>query len=330
MKIIVDGMGGDNAPLAVLQGCAQAVTEYGVEIIITGKKQELERLMEENEISRQNISIIDAPTVISMEDDPISVVKDKRNSSMGLAFDLLKNGDGDAMLSAGNTGALLTGATLIVKRIDGVKRAALAPVIPNKSGLVMLIDSGATVDCRPEFLEQYGLMGSVYMKKMYDITNPRVGLANNGTEDCKGTDLYIASNKLLRENKNINFVGNVEGRGLMLGECDVYVSDGFTGNLILKTVEGTSLFFLDFMKKLFRKSIISKLAAVLVMKDIKAFKKKSDYKEIGGAALLGISKPVIKAHGSSDAKAIKNAINQAKIFASSEIIEEISENIKQR
>ncbi len=330
MKIIVDGMGGDNAPLAVLQGCAQAVTEYGVEIIITGKKQELERLMEENEISRQNISIIDAPTVISMEDDPISVVKDKRNSSMGLAFDLLKNGDGDAMLSAGNTGALLTGATLIVKRIDRVKRAALAPVIPNKSGLVMLIDSGATVDCRPEFLEQYGLMGSVYMKKMYDITNPRVGLANNGTEDCKGTDLYIASNKLLRENKNINFVGNVEGRGLMLGECDVYVSDGFTGNLILKTVEGTSLFFLDFMKKLFGKSIISKLAAVLVMKDIKAFKKKSDYKEIGGAALLGISKPVIKAHGSSDAKAIKNAINQAKIFASSEIIEEISENIKQR
>lgn len=330
MKIIVDGMGGDNAPLAVLQGCAQAVTEYGVEIIITGKKQELERLMEENEISRQNISIIDAPSVISMEDDPISVVKDKRNSSMGLAFDLLKNGDGDAMLSAGNTGALLTGATLIVKRIDGVKRAALAPVIPNKSGLVMLIDSGATVDCRPEFLEQYGLMGSVYMKKMYDITNPRVGLANNGTEDCKGTDLYIASNKLLRENKNINFVGNVEGRGLMLGECDVYVSDGFTGNLILKTVEGTSLFFLDFMKKLFGKSIISKLAAVLVMKDIKAFKKKSDYKEIGGAALLGISKPVIKAHGSSDAKAIKNAINQAKIFASSEIIEEISENIKQR
>lgn len=330
MKIIVDGMGGDNAPLAVLQGCAQAVTEYGVEIIITGKKQELERLMEENEISRQNISIIDAPTVISMEDDPIFVVKDKRNSSMGLAFDLLKNGDGDAMLSAGNTGALLTGATLIVKRIDRVKRAALAPVIPNKSGLVMLIDSGATVDCRPEFLEQYGLMGSVYMKKMYDITNPRVGLANNGTEDCKGTDLYIASNKLLRENKNINFVGNVEGRGLMLGECDVYVSDGFTGNLILKTVEGTSLFFLDFMKKLFGKSIISKLAAVLVMKDIKAFKKKSDYKEIGGAALLGISKPVIKAHGSSDAKAIKNAINQAKIFASSEIIEEISENIKQR
>lgn len=330
MKIIVDGMGGDNAPLAVLQGCAQAVTEYGVEIIITGKKQELERLMEENEISRQNISIIDAPTVISMEDDPISVVKDKRNSSMGLAFDLLKNGDGDAMLSAGNTGALLTGATLIVKRIDRVKRAALAPVIPNKSGLVMLIDSGATVDCRPEFLEQYGLMGSVYMKKMYDITNPRVGLANNGTEDCKGTDLYIASNKLLRENKNINFVGNVEGRGLMLGECDVYVSDGFTGNLILKTVEGTSLFFLDFMKKLFGKSVISKLAAVLVMKDIKAFKKKSDYKEIGGAALLGISKPVIKAHGSSDAKAIKNAINQAKIFASSEIIEEISENIKQR
>lgn len=330
MKIIVDGMGGDNAPLAVLQGCAQAVTEYGVEIIITGKKQELERLMEENEISRQNISIIDAPTVISMEDDPISVVKDKRNSSMGLAFDLLKNGDGDAMLSAGNTGALLTGATLIVKRIDRVKRAALAPVIPNKSGLVMLIDSGATVDCRPEFLEQYGLMGSVYMKKMYDITNPRVGLANNGTEDCKGTDLYIASNKLLRENENINFVGNVEGRGLMLGECDVYVSDGFTGNLILKTVEGTSLFFLDFMKKLFGKSIISKLAAVLVMKDIKAFKKKSDYKEIGGAALLGISKPVIKAHGSSDAKAIKNAINQAKIFASSEIIEEISENIKQR
>ena len=330
MKIIVDGMGGDNAPLAVLQSCAQAVTEYGVEIIITGKKQELERLMEENEISRQNISIIDAPTVISMEDDPISVVKDKRNSSMGLAFDLLKNGDGDAMLSAGNTGALLTGATLIVKRIDRVKRAALAPVIPNKSGLVMLIDSGATVDCRPEFLEQYGLMGSVYMKKMYDITNPRVGLANNGTEDCKGTDLYIASNKLLRENKNINFVGNVEGRGLMLGECDVYVSDGFTGNLILKTVEGTSLFFLDFMKKLFGKSIISKLAAVLVMKDIKAFKKKSDYKEIGGAALLGISKPVIKAHGSSDAKAIKNAINQAKIFASSEIIEEISENIKQR
>ncbi|PWM45680.1 MAG: phosphate acyltransferase PlsX [Clostridiales bacterium] len=330
MKIIVDGMGGDNAPLAVLQGCAQAVVEYGVEIVITGKKAEIEQLMEENQISRQNISLVDAPTVLTMEDDPISIVKDKKESSMGVALEMLKNGEGDAMLSAGNTGALLTGATLIVKRINGVKRAALAPVLPNKEGLVMLIDSGATIDCRPEFLEQYGIMGSVYMKNMYNIAKPRIGLANNGSEDCKGTELYTSSNKLLRENKNINFIGNVEGRGLMLGECDVYVADGFTGNLILKTVEGTSLFFLDFMKKLFGKSIISKLAAALVMKDIKAFKKKSDYKEIGGAALLGISKPVIKAHGSSDARAIKNAINQAKIFASSNIIEEITDNIKQR
>ena len=324
MRIIVDGMGGDNAPLCILRGCADAVTEYGIEVCVTGRRNILEQTMSEHDISRQGITIIDAPEVITMEDDPLSVVKDKKNSSMGVALELIKNGEGDALVSAGNSGALLAGSTLVVKRIKGIKRAALSAVLPSKTGYVMLVDCGATIDCRPEFLNQYGLMGYVYMKKMFNILNPKVGLANNGAEECKGTDLYIEAHKQLKSNEFINFIGNVEGRGIMLGECDVVVADGFTGNLILKTCEGTSLFFLDFMKGLFSKNLLSKLSAALVMKDIKDFKKKADYKEVGGGALLGISKPVVKAHGSSDAKAIKNAIRQAKTYASTGIVEEIT------
>jgi glycerol-3-phosphate acyltransferase PlsX len=324
MKIIVDGMGGDNAPLEILKGCEMAVEMFNVEIIITGRQNVLLKLMEEHEINNSNITVVNAPDIITMEDSPVSVLKEKANSSMGVGLQLLRDGKGDAIVSAGKTGALLAGGTLIVKRIKGVKRAALAPLLPSKTGYAMLIDCGANVECRPDFLDQFGLMGSVYMKKVMNVESPRVGLANNGTEETKGTDLYIEAHKLLKENKNINFVGNVEGRGLLGGECDVFVSDGFTGNLVLKTVEGAGLLFMDLIRSLFTRNIFSKLTALMLKKDLKAFKKRLDYTETGGAVLMGLSKPVIKAHGNSTAVSFKNAIAQAINFSKAGVIDEIA------
>ena len=327
MKIIVDGMGGDNAPLQILKGCELAVNELNTDILVTGQIEVLKKTVKENGINTNRISFIQAPEIITMEDDPISVVKSKRNSSMGKAMDMLKNDEADAMVSAGNTGALLSGGTLIVKRIKGVKRAALGATLPTKTGYSIIMDSGATVDCRPEYLNQYAIMGYVYMKNMFHLDNPTVGLANNGTEECKGTELYIQTYNLLKKNKNINFIGNIEGRVVMLGDCRVVVADGFTGNLILKTCEGTALYLLGQLKEMFTQNLTSKIAAVMLSKGIRTLKEKVDYKETGGAPLIGITKPIIKAHGSSDAKAVKNAIKQAMTYAQSGIINEIAEVI---
>lgn len=324
MKIIVDGMGGDNAPLQILKGCELAVKQLGAEIIVTGPEEILNKTIEENKIDKTNITVVHAPQIITMDDEPVSVVKAKRDSSMGKALDMLKNGEADAMVSAGNTGALLSGGTLIVKRIKGVKRASLGATLPTKTGYSIIMDSGATIDCRPEYLNQYGLMGSVYMKHMFGLANPTVALANNGTEECKGTELYTQAYQLLRNNPDINFIGNIEGRGVMLGESHVIVADGFTGNLILKSCEGAALYLLGLLKQMLTKNLLSKLAALMLSKNIKQIKSKVDYKEVGGAPLIGTTKPVIKAHGSSDAKAIKNAIRQAMTYASSDIITEIT------
>ena len=219
------------------------------------------------------------------------------------------------------------GATLFVRCIKGVRRAAMAPVMPVKNGMLMIADSGANIECKPEMLEQFAVMGSVYMKNVLGIENPRVGLANNGAEETKGTDLYVETHKVLKANKKINFVGNVEGRGVPMGECDVLVCDGFTGNLILKTYEGAGKMFADEIKNMFKKSIISKIGALFVMDGIKDLKKRMDYKEIGGAVILGISKPVIKAHGSSDEKAFFSAIRQAVNFVSTDVISKITDEM---
>ncbi len=328
MTIIVDGMGGDHAPVEILKGCALAVEELGVNIIVTGPEALLKKTMEDHEIDGEGIEIRHADDIITMEDDAGSVLKAKRKSSMGLAFDLLKNGEGDAFVSAGNSGAILAGGTLIVKRIPNVKRAAFAPVFPSKTGHFMLIDSGANEVCTPEYLDQFGLMGALYMKNAGFCKNPRVGLLNNGTEETKGPELYQQAHALLKQNPAFEFAGNVEGRGIFDGDCDVIVADGFAGNILLKTVEGTAMFMMSIMKQALTATFFSKLLAAMLKPQLRQMKKKLDYTEEGGAVLLGVSKPVVKAHGSSNAKAFKNAIRQAANFAKSGAVQTITEQLQ--
>jgi len=327
MKIIVDGFGGDNAPLEILKGCRDAVSEYGCEIIVTGRTSDLLNIARQNEISLQGIEIFEAPDVISMEDDPVSITKQMKNSSMAVGLTLLKEGKGQAFVSAGSTGALLVGATFIVKRIKGVKRAALASVLPGDKGPFMLLDCGANVECRPEMLTQFGIMGSVYMEKVMKCSNPRVGLINVGTEETKGDPLRLEAYKQL-STAPVNFIGNTEARDLLDSVCDVAVCDGFTGNIALKLTEGVSQTLMKNIKEVFSRNTAGKIAAAMVMKGLKAFKKKMDYNEYGGAPLLGISAPVFKAHGSSKSVAIKNAIRVAAQFAETDIIENVAEKMK--
>ena len=327
MKIAVDAFGGDHAPLEIIKGCARAVEELGVEIVLVGDEEIVKKTIADHSISDKNFSYLHAEQIISMEDDPMAVIRAKKNSSMSLALKMVKEGQADAVVSAGNSGALLIGATMIVKRIKGISRAALAPVMPTDTGTVMLIDSGANVECTPEYLEQFGIMGSIYMKEMFDLKAPRVGLLNNGTEECKGPELQKAAFQLLKNNDALNFVGNVEARGLALGDCDVAVADGFTGNIALKTYEGVGKLMAKNIKGLFKGSFFGIIGALFVYGKLKAFNKKMDYKEHGGAPLLGVRGPVIKAHGSSDARAFKNAIRQAVHFYQSGIIDKITENL---
>lgn len=326
MKIIVDAFGGDNAPLEILKGCAAAVAEYGVEIMLCGNESVIRTVCDAHEIALTNMHIIDVPDIISMHDDPTDVIKEKKNSSLAEGFRRLYDGEGDAYVSAGNTGAVLVGATTIVKRIKGIKRCALAPVIPSDQGAYMLIDCGANVECRPEMLAQFGLMGSVYMEKVLGVSNPRVGLANVGVEDTKGTPLQLDAYALLGQS-NLNFIGNVEARDIPLGACDVLVTDGFTGNIILKLTEGMATFIMKNIKAVLVKNKRSKLASSMLTSGLKELKKRMDTDEHGGAPLLGIQKPVFKAHGSSNAKAFQSAIRQAMAFVDAGVIDIIAQNI---
>ena len=260
--------------------------------------------------------------MIPVEADPTSLLKEYADSSMAVGMKALKNGEGDAFVSAGSTGALVVGASLIVKRLKGVRRVGLATVIPNANKFYLLMDAGANAECRPEMLAQFGVMGSVYMERLKGVKNPRVGLINIGAEETKGLELQLESYKLLQK-APVNFIGNVEARGLALGECDVAVCDGFVGNVALKMTEGLAKYFSNELKSMFMANIKTKIAALLMKDKISAFKKSMDYKEHGGAPLLGASQPVIKAHGSSDARAFKNAIRQAKECVENRVIEEM-------
>ena len=325
MKIILDAMGGDNAPLETIKGAAMAVDELDVQLILAGDEKKINQTAEENKLSLKNIEIVHTDKLISMEDDPLSVVKSNKDSSMGVCFRMLaddKNDEISAMVSAGNSGALLTGSTLLVKRINEIKRAAIAVVLPYERK-TLLIDAGANLDIKAEYLKQFGFMGSIYMKKIFGIESPTVGLANNGAEKTKGTAEYVEAYKLLSETKTINFVGNIEGRDMPTRCSDVLVTDGFTGNIILKLTEGFGDFMLKKLKAMFFRDIFTKVSGVLIKNSLKEFKKSFDQSEYGGAPLLGIRKPVIKAHGSSDARAIKNAIRQAKFCAETKLVEEI-------
>lgn len=328
MKIIVDAFGGDNAPLEIIKGCAEAVKEHNVDILLTGKESVIRDVAEKNGVSLERIEIEDCDGVVTMHDSAESVLKAKKDSSMGVGFRLLREGAGDAFISAGNSGALCAGATLAVKRIKGIKRPAFAPVIPSSTGCLMLIDGGANVDCRPEMLRQFAVMASIYMEKVMKIEKPRVGLANVGTEDHKGTELYRETYSVLKSSK-INFIGNVEGRDIPKGVCDVVVCDGFTGNMILKTYEGVASVLMSEIKSLFTQSVKGKMAAALIMGDLKEMKARFDYNTYGGAPILGCSKPVFKAHGDSKARTIKNAIGLCREYVEADAIGEITDSLKQ-
>ncbi len=328
MKIIVDAFGGDNAPLEIIKGAAEAKAELGADIILTGDEEIIRKVSADNGISLDGIEIVHAPDVFTNNDQPTSIrTKAKADTSLAVGFRLLKDGAGDAFLSAGNSGAIGAGSMFIVKRIKGVQRVAFAPVIPNMTGKFMLIDSGINTDVRPKVLQQFALMGSVYMNKVMGVENPRVGLANVGTEEHKGDELRQQTYKLL-QNTPVNFVGNVEGRDIPMDGADVVVCDGFTGNLIIKTYEGVALALLGKIKGIFTKSLKNKLAAALVLGDMKQMKKEFDLDEFGGTAVLGCSKPVFKAHGNAKAKTIKSAIRVCMDYVSSDIITTVSEALK--
>ena len=332
MKIIVDAMGGDNAPQSNVRGALAAIREQGVEVILVGRGEDILRCLKEDGMDTlpAGLEIAHADQVVEMCDNPATAFKEKKDSSLTVGLNLLKEGKGDAFVSAGSTGALLSAATLMIKRIKGIRRAALAPVVPTGKGGSILIDAGATAECTPEYLLQFAFMGSYYAERILGRPEPRVGLLNIGAEPSKGMDLQREANSLLQkagEQGRINFTGNVEPREAVYGEVDVFVADGYSGNIFLKTMEGVGGFLARELKAMFKKSMVTKLGALCVKDGLMSFKKLMDSGEVGGTALLGISKPVIKAHGSSNDYAIKNAIRQAAAFASSGIIEDIVENI---
>lgn len=332
MKIIIDAMGGDNAPLEIVKGALAGQKRWNVDIILTGDENAIMSAMKACGVSDvpQSMEIVNTSETVEMCDDPSTVFRRKKDTSMGVGLTMLHDGKGDAFISAGSTGALLTGATLLVKRVRGIRRAAMAPVIPTTTGKAVLIDCGANAECTPEYLVQFAYLGSFYAKRTLEIERPRVGLLNIGAEDSKGTDLQKETLQWLQKadaEGHLNFIGNIEAKEAIKGGCDVIVTDGFSGNVMLKSIEGVASFAGSALKGIFKKNLLTKLAALLVMPGLHAFKAQLDPNKVGGTAFIGISKPVIKAHGSSSAEAIENAVAQAKQFAQSGIIADIEQNI---
>ncbi len=319
MKIILDAMGGDNAPAEILKGAAAAVAAWPeVEIVAVGDAEKIDACVKENGIGMKNIQVVHAGEVIEMCDEPARAVRTKKDASMVVGLRMLAEGAGDAFVSAGSTGALHVGASLIVRTVKGVKRPALATVIPGKTPF-LLLDCGANVECRAAMLEAFGVMGSVYMNKVMGLEKPRVALVNNGAEESKGTPAYVEAHQLLKNNRAIHFVGNIEPRDIPAGAADVVVADGFTGNVVLKLTEGLAKFFSAKLKVMFKKNAGTMLGYLLLKGGVAEFKKSMDADEYGGAPLLGTRRPVIKAHGSSNARAIQNAIRQAKLCVESDL-----------
>ena len=335
MKIILDAMGGDHAPQAPVLGALQAVKDFGAQVTLVGRGEEILEVLRQNGVEDlpSGLEISHADEVVDMHDDPANVIRKKKNSSMVLGLKMVADGEGDAFVSAGSTGALLSGATLIVKRVKGIRRAAMGPVMPNKAGgKTVILDCGANAECTAEFLLQFGLVGSMYAKKYLGVENPKIGLLNIGTEDTKGTPLQKEAYALLQDacaQGLLNFVGNVEARDVPLGAVDVVVCDGFAGNVLLKSIEGTAMFMGSMMKhKIFKRSTMSKIGYLFCKKGVDEVMKMLDYREIGGTQFLGIKKPVIKAHGSSDALAFRNAVKQAMDASKCDIAEELEDGLK--
>lgn len=329
MKIILDAMSGDNAPLEIVRGAKLALDtlDSSLHIVLTGNESVIREALcscdGEHYLTDGRISIMHTDVILTMEDDPFDVVRKKKDSSMSVALRALADGEGDALVCAGNTGALFTGATMIVRTVKGIRRAAIATVLPFDRPC-LLLDSGANVNVTSEYLEQFAFMGAVYMEKLFGLEKAEVGLVNNGAEEHKGTPVYVETHERLKNDPTINFVGNIEGKDIPAGKCDVLVADGFTGNVVLKLIEGVGLYFMRRIKKMFYASPLTKLSALILKKESTQMKKDFDAGEYGGSPFLGMSKPVIKAHGSSGAKDIKNACRQAITYVNSGLTEEIA------
>lgn len=325
-RVIVDAFGGDNAPLCNLQGAADAAAELGVAITLVGDEQAIRTCARQHDVSLEGMTIVQADDVMDIHDASTEIVKSKRGTSLAVGLELLADGQGDAFVSAGSTGALVVGATLLVKRIKGIRRPALATLVPTPTGAYLLLDSGANVECRPEMLMDFALMGHEYMKRVAGVKKPRVGLLNVGTEDTKGDPLRLETYQALAAS-SFHFIGNVEARDVPAGVCDVLVTDGFSGNIVLKLTEGAASTLFGLIKQAFGSNLKSKLGGLAVRGSLRGMKSLMDYSEHGGAPLLGVRAPVIKAHGSSNAKAIKNAIRQADRFAASGWIEAVGKAV---
>ncbi len=335
LNIILDAMGGDNAPEATVLGALAANKAYGSRITLVGRGKDILEVLHKHgcENLPEGISVVNAEDVVNMHDDPARVIHKRKDSSMVVGLKLLADGQGDAFVSAGSTGALLTGATLVVKRVKGIRRAAMGPAFPNKAGgKTIILDCGANAECTPEFLLQFGIVGSLQAKRVLGVENPRIGLLNIGTEDSKGTQLQKDAYALLtqaHEQGILNFVGNVEARDVPLGAVDVVVCDGFSGNVLLKSIEGTAMFMGSLMKhKIFKRNILSMIGYLFCKKGVDEVMGMLDYRTIGGTQFLGIKKPVIKAHGSSDALAFQNAIRQAEEAAKADIAAELEAELQ--
>ncbi len=329
MRIIIDAMGGDNAPLAIVSGALRGQKRWGVDITLTGDEATIRGAMARCGVHElpPGMTIVPTTEEVTMDDDPATVFRRKKDTSMGVGLTLLRDGAGDALISAGSTGALLTGATLITKRIRGIRRAAMAPVMPTVTGRAVLIDCGANAECTPEYLLQFAYLGSFYARHVLGIENPRVALLNIGVEAEKGTDLQRETRALLLEQPGLHFIGNIEAKEAIKGGCDVLVTDGFSGNVMLKTIEGVGSFAGHALKGIFGKNLLTKLAGAMVLPGLNAFKDMLDPNKVGGTAFIGISKPVIKAHGASNEEAIENAIAQARDFAASGLIDQIAAHV---
>jgi len=321
-------MGGDNAPREIVLGCMDAINEIdGFDVLLIGDSNIIESIKNEKKFVNPRLKIQNTTEIILNEDMPTKAVRSKKDSSMVVGFNLLKQGKGDVFLSAGNTGALLAGGLFILGRIDGVDRPALAPVIPTSAGGTLLIDGGANTVCKPINLLQFGIMGSIYMKDVFGIEKPKVGIINVGSEEKKGNELIKQSYSMLASS-NINFVGNLEGNQIVEGKVHVAVCDGFTGNVVLKAIEGVGKILVNDLKSIFIKNFFTKLSYLIIKKQFKNFSKKMDSSEYGGVPLLGVNGRVMKAHGSSKAKSIKNAIKKAYIYAQSSLIEQLKDEFK--
>ncbi len=322
MRLIIDTMSGDASPIEAVRGAFMALDNLSCEITLVGREEEIKSAVCELGRREDEVRIVHADSVVTMEDDYLVVIKSKKDSSMSRGLGLLRDGEGDAFISTGNTGALVAGASLILRRIKGVRAACIGALIPIGKPM-LLVDAGANVEPSADSMYQFAVMGSIYMKNMMKLESPAVGLINNGTEETKGTALVREAYSLLSSASDINFIGNVEGRDVVNSVCDVLVADGYTGNVILKMVEGFGKFMSKTLKGLLFKNLKTKIAALFLSKEAKALKRSMDYTEYGGAPLLGVSKPVIKAHGNSGAKALYSACRQAISFVNTGVVEEI-------